>query len=100
LSLSPETSYALEVVPLDAPLALALVTLRPLETRAARGAARFGFTPMEGRVAEMLCRGLTPMMIARELGISIETVRCHLKQAFLKARVHRQAELVAVLLSV
>jgi DNA-binding CsgD family transcriptional regulator len=53
---------------------------------------------MEERVADLLCRRMTPARIAAELGISVETVRCHLKQAFAKTGAHRQAELVALLL--
>lgn len=100
LSLAPPLSLTLRVAPLDPGFASALVTLRPHEEpRVVRSPReRFGFTPMESRVAELLCRRMRPAQIARELGISLETVRCHLKQAFVKARVHRQAELVAVML--
>jgi DNA-binding CsgD family transcriptional regulator len=99
LSISPQLCFAVRVVPLDPGFANALVTLRPLELRPLRRPSeRFGFTPMESRVAELLCRGMKPSKIGRELGISIETVRTHLKQSFIKAGVHRQAELVAVML--
>jgi DNA-binding CsgD family transcriptional regulator len=99
LRLPPPLALSLRVVPLDRAFANALVTLRLQEPAAALTAReRFGFTPMESRVAELLSRGLTPSKIAQEFGISIETVRCHLKQAFVKAGVHRQAELVAVML--
>jgi len=99
LSLSDSLSFTLRVVPLAPSLDRALLTLRPREARFSRKPrVSFSFTPMESRVAELLCRGLTALQIAQELGISIETVRCHLKQAFVKAGVHRQAELVAVML--
>jgi DNA-binding CsgD family transcriptional regulator len=99
VSLAPRASFALRVVPLGPPHHHALVTLRTLEAHPAqRTRARFELTPMEGRVADRLCRGLAPVEIAQELGISIETVRSHLKQAFVKTGVHRQAELVARLL--
>jgi DNA-binding CsgD family transcriptional regulator len=99
ISLSGSLSLTARIVPLAPAFDLALLTLRahePSSSRATR--ARFSFTPMESRVAELLSRGLSAKKIAQELGISIETVRCHLKQAFVKAGVHRQAELVAVML--
>jgi DNA-binding NarL/FixJ family response regulator len=99
ISLSGSLSFTLRIVPLAPSFDLALLTLRPHEPRSSRAArAGFSFTPMESRVAELLSRGLNATKIAQELGISIETVRCHLKQAFVKAGVHRQAELVAVML--
>jgi DNA-binding CsgD family transcriptional regulator len=99
LSLAPPLAFSVRVVPLGARFAEALLTLRLSDSASARSPReRFGFTAMESRVAELLCRRMTAAQIARELGISVETVRCHLKQAFAKAGVHRQAGLVAVLL--
>jgi DNA-binding CsgD family transcriptional regulator len=95
----PVGRFSVRVLPIESPSQRVLVALRrapPRDERTPR--ERFGFTPTESRVAELLCRGLTPARIARELGVSVETVRCHLKQAFMKAGVHRQAELVATLL--
>lgn len=60
---------------------------------------RFGTTPMESKVAQRLARGLRVEAIANDLGIAVQTVRGHLKQAFAKTGAHRQAELVALLLS-
>jgi len=99
LPLSGSLSLTGRIVPLAPSFDLALLILRPQEPRSSRAAcAGFSFTPTENRVAELLSRGLNATKIAQELGISIETVRCHLKQAFAKAGVHRQAELVAVML--
>jgi DNA-binding CsgD family transcriptional regulator len=99
LSLSGSLSFAVRIVPLASCSDRALLTMRPREAHPSRAPrASFRFTPTERRVAELLCRGLGALQIAQELGISIETVRCHLKQAFVKAGVHRQAELVAVML--
>jgi DNA-binding NarL/FixJ family response regulator len=99
LSLSDSFSFSVRIVPLAPSFDRALLSMRPSAERSARAPrACFGFTPMENRVAELLCRGLAATEIAQKLGISIETVRCHLKQAFVKAGVHRQAELVAVML--
>jgi DNA-binding CsgD family transcriptional regulator len=62
-------------------------------------AARHGLTPTECCVAQRLCAGADVECIARELEISRNTVRGHLKQIFGKTRSHRQAELVCKLLS-
>ena len=99
LALAPPLGLTLRVVPLGSGHPYALLTARPDEPPALRSPReRFGFTVMESRVSELLCRGASAARIARDLEISVETVRCHLKQAFVKAGVHRQAELVAVLL--
>jgi DNA-binding CsgD family transcriptional regulator len=105
---APELTLALrdgfdcrvDVIPLGPERPHALVIVRRRESRALRSAReRFGFTRAEQQVADRLARGLTVPLIARQLEISAETVRCHLKQAFIKAGVHRQAELVAALLN-
>jgi DNA-binding CsgD family transcriptional regulator len=62
-------------------------------------AVRFGLTPTEASVAHRLASGASLERIARELEISLNTVRGHLKQIFVKTGVHRQAELVAKLLA-
>jgi DNA-binding CsgD family transcriptional regulator len=94
LSLPNAAAFDLRVLPVSPGHALLLISRREGQP----AVARFGFTPTEARVAELLCAGRNAAKIAAELGISIETVRCHLKQAFAKAGVHRQAELVALLL--
>lgn len=88
-------TLAIRSAPLGPRLPLALLIARE---HAALALHRFGFTPAERLVSERLAHGATVSEIALQLGISVETVRCHLKQAFVKARVHRQAELVSVLL--
>jgi DNA-binding NarL/FixJ family response regulator len=60
---------------------------------------RFGTTPMESKVAHALARGAQVRSIAQDLGIAVQTVRGHLKQVFSKTGAHRQAEVVALLLS-
>ncbi len=59
----------------------------------------YGLTHAEGRVARRLAEGQRLSEIARDLGISINTVRGHLKQVFAKTGTHRQAELVRLVLS-
>jgi DNA-binding CsgD family transcriptional regulator len=52
-------------------------------------------TPSEGRVVRLLASAHTTGEIARSLGLSIHTVRTHVKRAMSKASVHTQAALVA-----
>lgn len=59
----------------------------------------YGMTGAEADVAGMLAEGLSPDEISHDLGISMNTVRTHMKRAFEKTRVGRQADLVRVLLS-
>lgn len=62
-------------------------------------AALFDLTPAEAAVARAIAAGQPPKIVARELGISFETVRTHLKRVFLKASVSRQSQLAALLTS-
>jgi len=62
-------------------------------------ASRYGFTPTECEVAQRLATGSALESIAAALGITLNTVRGHLKHLYTKAGVHRQAELVAKLLA-
>ena len=57
-----------------------------------------GLTPAEGRVVLALARGLTLAEVARESGISLNTVRTHVKRSLAKAGVRRQADLVRLVL--
>ncbi len=59
----------------------------------------FDLTPTEARVARHLASGLRPDQIAQELGIAATTVAFHLRNAFAKTGTHRQADLVALMLS-
>ena len=59
----------------------------------------YGLTPAEARVAARLGTGRPLSRIARELGVSLETVRTHRKHVFRKTGVRTQSELVALLLA-
>jgi DNA-binding CsgD family transcriptional regulator len=59
----------------------------------------YGLTPKEAQVASRLVSGMSPAEIRDDLGVTIHTVRGHLKQLFAKTGTHRQAELVRVLLT-
>jgi DNA-binding CsgD family transcriptional regulator len=55
----------------------------------------WSLTPGESRVVHELASGRTTAQIARELGLSVHTIRTHLKRAMVKADVHSQVALVA-----
>ena len=59
---------------------------------------RFGLTPAEADVALEILKGDGGNASAARLGISLATVRTHLNHIFEKTGVHRQAELVRLLM--
>ncbi len=58
----------------------------------------FGLTPMEATIGAKLAEGAALERIAASMGISLSTVRTHLKSLFAKTGTARQAELVALIL--
>jgi DNA-binding CsgD family transcriptional regulator len=58
----------------------------------------YGLTPAEIRVAESLLQGAKPKEISDRYGVSIATVRTHLRSIFDKTETRRQSELVELLL--
>ena len=95
-------SVRVEPHPGEAGGAAAVVFATDHESRSPRPnglMVRYGLTPTEASVARRLAAGAGLEQIAGELGISINTVRGHLKQIFGKTRTHRQVELVCKLLS-
>lgn len=84
--------------------AAAMVTIAaPAEGAAPIDAARlqewFGFTRAEARLAAALAAGKSVQEFAGETGVSLNTARTHLKNAFAKAGVKRQAALVREILT-
>jgi DNA-binding CsgD family transcriptional regulator len=59
----------------------------------------YGLTPAEARLASSLVRGMSPAQAAAALGLTINTVRTHLKHIFSKTETRRQSDLVRVLLT-
>jgi DNA-binding CsgD family transcriptional regulator len=55
---------------------------------------RFNLTRAEARLVAHLATGISLKSSAKVLGVGYETVRRHLKSAFLKTGTHRQAELL------
>lgn len=56
---------------------------------------RWDLTAGEIRVVQSLATGLRPSEMARALGLSVHTVRTHLKRAMVKAGVQSQVALLA-----
>jgi DNA-binding CsgD family transcriptional regulator len=61
-------------------------------------AALFEFTRAEAYLAARLANGRTLHEAAEEAGVSMNTIRTHLKHALEKSGCHRQAELVALVI--
>ena len=51
-------------------------------------------SPREADVAVRLAAGMSLQSIARELNVSLQTVRAHLKAVFQKTQLHTQADIV------
>jgi DNA-binding CsgD family transcriptional regulator len=81
--------------------ARALITFTAVEPSAGPNpillARTFGLTPAEARLAAMIAAGRNLERAAKELGISIVTVRNQLQAIFAKTDTHRQGELIALL---
>lgn len=60
--------------------------------------AALGLTPAETRVAWLIGCALRIRQVATYLGISIHTVRAHLRQIYEKTGVHSQPELVRLVM--
>ncbi|MCG6657664.1 response regulator [Halomonas campisalis] len=62
-------------------------------------ASLFGLTPTEARIALALAEGLRSDEIAEQMSVSTTTIAFHLRNLFQKTDTHRQAELIALVLS-
>ncbi|PSO12941.1 MULTISPECIES: helix-turn-helix transcriptional regulator [unclassified Sphingobium] len=58
----------------------------------------FDLTPLESEIAALLAQGQSVRAVAERLGITQNTTRGYLKSLFAKTGVHRQAELVRLIL--
>ena len=72
---------------------------RATDDRAERLRERYRLTPSETRVAMLIADGYTVKEIATALGVSVFTVRAHLRAIFAKTGTDRQASLVRVVLT-
>jgi DNA-binding CsgD family transcriptional regulator len=57
----------------------------------------FDFTPAESRLAVAMMTGAALDHVSAQSGVSISTVRSHLRSMFIKTETHRQAQLVKLL---
>jgi DNA-binding CsgD family transcriptional regulator len=69
---------------------------RRVERRSAQlASALYGLTQAEAAVAADLVDGLSPAAIAQRAGVSLHTIRTHIKRILEKADVHSQVEFVS-----
>ena len=59
----------------------------------------FDLTPTEANVARLVAQGLRRDQVAARLGVSPNTVAFHLRNVFDKTGTRRQADLMALILS-
>ncbi len=59
----------------------------------------YGLTPAEAEVVQLLAKGLPLDEIAADRGISLNTVRSHLKHVFSKTGTSRQGELLGLVMT-
>jgi DNA-binding NarL/FixJ family response regulator len=59
-----------------------------------------GLTPRQAQVARLLCEGATYETIARRTGVSLNTVRLHVRMAFEKLGVHDRVRLLLELIAI
>lgn len=90
-------------LPYFSPAVTALVILRVLPPDqsdvAVRFRARYRLTEQEARITSALRLGGSLVDISKELGVTYETARAHIKSAFSKTGTHNQRELLALLLA-
>jgi DNA-binding CsgD family transcriptional regulator len=79
-----------------------LVTIQPMDETDrylwADMAAAFGLTASENRVVRLLISGLSVEALARDLSISIETVRTHVRRVYAKLGVNGREQMFSVVL--
>jgi len=71
----------------------------PQATRSAAMRQLYQMTPAEARMADLLCSGLTIKEASERCGVKLETARFQVKQILSKTGLHRQAELMRLMLS-
>lgn len=62
-------------------------------------ASRFQLTAVELRVAYLVANGLNAREIAAELGITVNTARCHVQHLLVKTSARNKAHFVTLLLT-
>jgi DNA-binding NarL/FixJ family response regulator len=102
---APELLAQLETIgaggaPLTADVARSVLTLLRTQTSPLRGLStksptRLDLTEREQEVLQCLVRGLSYKQVADQLGISLDTVRTHIRGVYKKLQVHTVAEAVS-----
>lgn len=59
--------------------------------------SHFGLTPRQSQICKYICQGQADKNIATELGITLDTVRMHLREIFRKLGVQSRVKLVVKL---
>lgn len=79
-----------------------LITIQPMDDTGrylwADVATAFGLTVSENRVVRLLISGLSVEALARDLSISIETVRTHVRRVYAKLGVNGREQMFSVIL--
>jgi DNA-binding CsgD family transcriptional regulator len=107
-----EASLLLIERPIGRPLAVSIVPFRAAasrqalliiedDSRTAAGVAPrlrslYGLTPAEAEIGSRIADGVSPVEIANERGVSVETVRSQIKSLSAKLGCARQSEIVAL----
>lgn len=67
--------------------------------RISNAVVRFGLTPREGELVELLAVGFTTTAVCEELRISEATIRTHLRKIFSALNIESRVQLVAMVLN-
>ena len=76
------------------PLVLVMFLAPDAELIAESRLSAFGLTPRERDIVHQVCRGLTTLQMAAELGISVKTVEHHMTHIYKKTQVCNRTELI------
>lgn len=90
MTISAYTAFFIIATPVDRSRIVSSATLQDL----------FDLSPAEARVARSVAKGNDVSAAAREFGLSVETVRSHIKSVLSKCRVKKQADFIASVVSV
>jgi len=98
-ALLPHFAQALPLCWQRAAARAGLPSVRPVQPAVPWLTDAFHLTRREVDVADLLARGSDPACIARTLGISLDTVRTHLKHVYRKTNTHSQCDVVRLMLA-
>ena len=74
---------------------LARMVIQNIQQLAPAGEKDYGLTPREKEILKALSQGNSYKMVAAAFGISIDTVRTHIKRIYEKLQVHSQIEAIS-----